>query len=611
MSKKAKHQNRKFHYEPQTELPPLAKIETEWNLKEHYYTSENDPQIEKDAKKYERAVKAFIRKYKNADFTSTAEKLLKALQDYERLEEVTEGTKVMLYFEYRTQLNVNDHVAEKRSLQYDERFRKLHNELIFFSLVIGKISKVDQKKYLSDHSLAKYKYLLTKTFQESKRNLSEAEEKILSLRSSTSRGMWSSAVSKIRNNRTITFKKKTMSVMEALDALDQYSFDERTKLWDLIMDEMEQMGEVAEHELSAIVTHDKISNELRGYKKTYTSSVESFENDEKAVEALIEAVSTKGFSLSRKFYKIKAGLHDKETLPYANRMAEVGELPRPTFEQSIEVCRDVFYGIDERYGKVLDGMLVNGKIDVYPKAGKRGSAFMMGADGVPTYVFLNYTSSLRWLEVIAHEVGHAVHCEMSKVQPVIYTDFTLSAAETASTLFEQLALKRLIEILPAEQRAVMLHDSINSSIAAIQRQIACFNYMVEMYDHISAHGMATKDELAKMMQKHLKAYVGPSVEVTEKDGYSYVYWGHIRRGYYVYCYAYGHLVSSEMIRRYEADAGYAEQIQEFLTAGGSKNVDDIFKGIGINTRNIETYLDGLKVQEREIKELERLTKAKK
>lgn len=607
MSKKVSSKARSFAYTPQNELPPLGKIETAWNLKEHYYKSENDPQIKKDAEKYERTVKAFVKKYKNADFTSSASKLLRALQDYERLEGTTDGSRVMLYFNLRTQLNTNDSIAGKKALQYDHRFRRLGNELLFFDLTVGKIPKSDQRKYLSDSSLKKYHYLLFKIFEEAKHNLSEAEEKILSLRANTSRGMWSEAVSKICTNRMITFKKKTMGVMEALDSIDQYTFNERIKLWDMIMTEMKDIGDIAEHELTAVINHDKVSNELRGYKHSYTSSIQGFENDEKAVMALVEAVSTKGFELSKRFYRIKAKLHGLKILPYANRMAHVGELPRPTFEQSVEVCRDVFYGLDTRYGKNFDHMLENGHLDVFPKKGKRGGAFQIGDEGLPTYVFLNHSNSFQWLETLAHEMGHATHTAMSNVQPSIYKTYTLSAAETASTLFEQLTLRRLVETLPQKYKVAALHDNINRSIATIQRQITCFNFMKEMYDFTGEHGMATKQELAKMMQKHLKTYLGPAVEVTEKDGYSYVYWSHIRRGYYVYAYAYGHIISGEMIRRYDVDPSYAERIHEFLSAGSSKSVDDVFKGIGINTRSIETYLDGLKVQEQEIKELEKLT----
>ncbi len=611
MSKKVSSKDKKFTYTPTSELPPLGKIQTDWNLKDHYYESENDQQIEKDALFYEQKMRSFIKKYKKTDFTSTTKKLLSALRDYEQLEEVSEGTKVMLYFDLRTQLNVNDTAAKKKLMKYDERFRKLSNEIIFFSLTLGRIPTDLQKKYLKDKELEKYHYLLKQTFENAKHNLTESEERILSLRSNTSRGMWADAVSKIKGNTQIKFKGKTIPLNEALDKHDSYKGKDRTDLWKIIMQSLEQIADVSEHELTAIVNHDKVSNELRGYKNSYTSSVLSYENNEKAVEALVEAISTKGFSLSKKFYKLKAELHGTKTIPYANRSESIGDLPKPTFEQAVTICRDVFYGIDQAYGSIFDRMLENGHIDAFSKKGKRGSAFMIGAHGVPTYVFLNHKNTFQWLETIAHEVGHAIHGELSKAQPAIYEDFTLTTAETASTLFEQLVTRKLIETLPDSQKIPALHESISRSVATIQRQIACFNFMKEMYEHIDNHGLATKQELALMMQKHLQSYVGPSVEVTELDGYSYVYWGHIRRGFYVYTYAYGLLVSNLMIQKYKEDPTYINKINQFLHAGGSDTVENIFGSIGINTRKVETFLESLKTQEEEIKQLEKLTRKKK
>ena len=68
---------------------------------------------------------------------------------------------------------------------------------------------------------------------------------------------------------------------------------------------MIQISEFAEHELTAIVLHEKVSDELRGHLKPYSATVMNYENNEKAVEALVEAISTKGFALSQKFYKLK------------------------------------------------------------------------------------------------------------------------------------------------------------------------------------------------------------------------------------------------------------------------------------------------------------------
>ncbi len=608
MSKKPSPTKNKFSYKTTSELPPLGKIQTVWNLKEHYYNSENDPQIELDAKSYEHKVLTFCKKYKKLDFTSTSSQLLKALQEDEKIAEMPEAIKILFYFDYRATANTNDDAANKKLSQYSERFRKLSNEAVFFALKIGAISKDKQKEYLKDTKLSKYHYYLKSSFEEAKHHLTEPEEKILTLRSNTSRGMWADAVEKTISNRQISFKGKKYALPEALEVLSTLPWSQKSLLWDLIIDQIVQISEFAEHELTAVVLHDKVSDELRGFKKPYSSTVLSYENDEKSVEALVEAITDKGFKLSQKFYKIKARIHDKETIPYVNKYDPIGDLPSPDFDTSVRICRDTFYSIDNAYGAVFDLMLENGHIDVYPKPGKRGGAFMRGARNLPTYVMLNHLNNFKSLSTMAHEIGHAIHGELSKEQPAIYEDFSITTAETASTLFEQLVSDKIYEQLNENQKVIFLHDKITQDIATVQRQTAFFNFVLNMHNHVREHGLATKEELASMLQKHLQSYLGPAVEVTQRDGYQYVYVPHFRNGFYVYSYAYGHLVSNLMVQKYRSDPQFLTKINQFLHAGGSDTVENIFAGIGINTKKVETFTESLKTQYDEITLLEKLTK---
>jgi len=608
MSKKTSTKAKNFHFKPSSNIPPLGPIQTNWNLKEHYYTSETDPQIEKDAIGYERKVKAFVKKYQTSDFTASSAKLLAALMSYEALENLTEGSKVIRYFSFRATLNVNDNQANRKLSLYSERFRKLSNEMLFFPLTIGKIAKPQQEALLKDDRLKKYHYLLKQNFEEARHHLSEKEERILALRSNTSSGMWAEAVEKVISNRNVTFRGKNYALPEALEHISLLSWTQKNELWQKILEELYQISEFAEHELTAVVQHEKVSAELRSYKKPYSATVRSYENNEKAVEALVEAISTKGFALSRKFYAIKAKLHGKKSIPYVNKYDPIGDLPRPDFETSVTVCRDTFYSLDSAFGSIFDRMLEKGHIDVYPKAGKRGGAFESNAVGLPTYVMLNHKDDFKSLETMAHEIGHAIHGELSKVQPAFYQDFSITTAETASTLFEQLAMKTIMNSLDDNKKIIFLHDKITRDIASIQRQIACFNFELAMHNHIREHGLITKEELATLMQYHMQSYLGPAVEVTLKDGYSFVYWHHIRYGFYVYTYAYGHLISNLMIRKYLQDNNFLTEINSFLHSGGSDTVENIFNSIGINTRKVETFLTSLKTQEEEIIMLEQLTR---
>jgi oligoendopeptidase F len=608
MSKKAKtNQVTKFDYHSSLVLPDIKTIKTKWDLKAHFYTHEDDPQIEKDAKRYEQVTRSFIKRYKNVDFTRSEEVLLTALKDYEKLEKNTEAVKIIRYFAFRSNLNVNDTKANKKLNLFSDRFRKLSNELLFFSLRLGKVPVKKQRLFLKSNKLAKYRYLLLVTFLAGKHQLSEEAERILNLRSRTSSGMWAEAVEKIVSNRTVQFRNNKLNLPEAFEILDTLHWQDKNVLWKLITEELIQISEFCEHELTAVVTHEKVSDELRGYKQPYSATVQAYENDERSVEALIEAISTRGFSLSKKFYKLKAKLHKKKHIPYVNKYDSIGEVIRPDFSTSVDICRDVFYGVKREYGEIFDTMLKHGQLDVFPTSGKRGGAFMASTVGLPTFVFLNHTSNFKSLETLAHEMGHAIHAERSKLQPEIYQDFSTTTAETASTLFEQLVLDRIYEQLTPQQQINFLHDKISRDIATVQRQVAFFNFELEMHRHIRAEGLATKDELATMMQRHLQSYLGPAVEITERDGYSYVYIPHIRYGFYVYTYAYGHLISNLMANRYQIDKNYIEQIDSFLCAGGKDTVENIFRSINIDTKSVNTFVKSLDRQAKEISQLQKLT----
>lgn len=607
MSKKPT--KKKFKYSSTGSAPKSPSIKTSWDLKKHFYQSEKDPQIEKDIAKVERVFGAFIKRYKNKNFTKNASTLKEALDYREKhLAKLVEGDRVMRYFAFRRTLNAKDTVAQKRLNQLSERFRKLSNESLFFTLAIGNIPKKQRRELLKDPSLAYYRYYLERAFLEADHQLTEPEEKILKLQSRTSCGMWVDAVEKVRDNLLITYKGKEYSFTEALNKIDELAWKEKGVLWSLIMKEMERIGEFAEHELTAIVTHDKIVDELRGYKKPYSETALGYENEESSIEALVEAVSSKGFDLSKKFYKLKAKLHGVDKIPYTNKYEPLGQQLTADFDQAVTICRDVFYDLKTEYGQVFDQMLQSGQIDVYPKKGKGGGAFMASTTGLPTFVMLNHADQIVHLDTLSHEMGHAIHAEMSKKQGPLYDGFSTTTAETASTLFEQLVQQRIIEHLTPEQQIAYLDRKLSGDIATIQRQIACFNFELDMHNTIRAEGAMTNPELAAMMEKHMRSYLGPAVEITKEDGYIYVYWSHIRAGFYVYTYAYGQLVSSLMAQNYAKDNGYIEQIDTFLHSGSTDTVENIFKNIGINVRKTDTFNAGLDLQAADIERLKKLTK---
>ncbi len=614
MSKKQKNKKKvvkKFNYTPQNSLPKLGKVQTKWDLNGLYYKNADDPQMEKDIKKTERNYKAFAKKWRNVDLSKSAKKLAEALAEYEQLGAMSEAGKPGRYLRLRTAINANDQEATKKLTLLSNRLRKLSNEVIFFSLNIGKIPKGTQNELLKNPALEHYKYYLERLWLSAKHDLSEAEEKIINLKSSQSYGRWVDMVEKMIAKRSVKFKGRDLPFNEAMETLDTLSKGDKVKLWDLLMTELEQIGEVAEHEFNAIINDVRSEDELRGYKKPYSATALSYEDTEKSIENLVDVVSNEGFSLSKKFYKLKAEWHKENKLHYTRKYESIGDAPTIPFSQAVDICRDVFYGVKNEYGEIFDNMLTNGQIDVYPQAGKRGGAFMSGSVNQPTHVFLNHLDNFKSLETLAHEMGHAIHEERGKCQTPFYQGHSITTAETVSTLFENLLFDTVYEQAAEKDRPVLLHDRVARDIATIQRQIAFFNAELEIHNTIKSAGAMTNVELRDCMYKHLKAYLGPAIDLSKKDGYSYAYIPHLRYGFYVYTYTFGILMSTIMANNYKADKSYIDKIDKFLCAGESDNVANIFKSIGINTSRENTFKEALRNHTDDINAFAKIVKEKR
>src|SRR5258706_9096988 len=119
---------------------------------------------------------------------------------------------------------------------------------------------------------------------------------------------------------------------------------------------------------------------------------------------------------------------------------------------------------------------------------------------------LNHINTFESLRTFAHEMGHAIHSEFSRAQPVLYEGYSMATAEVASTLFEWFLFYDQFEKLTQKEKIVALHDKIQDDIRTIFRQIACFNFEIEMHNTIRQKGNMSKEELASCMNKHMRSY---------------------------------------------------------------------------------------------------------
>ncbi|MBI2452033.1 hypothetical protein HYV50_03060 [Candidatus Pacearchaeota archaeon] len=174
----------------------LKITKTSWDLSP-LLESDDDPKIEKIREQIKNSVDTFVSKWKNNDsYLKNPELLKKSLEEYEKIRanntsgDDGAGTIDSFYFWLRMRQDQNDPEIKAKYNKSMEFANKIINDLRFFTLKIAKIPEKEQNKFLHSPELSNYRHYLEKLFIEAKYNLSEDEEKIMSLKAKTSHENW-------------------------------------------------------------------------------------------------------------------------------------------------------------------------------------------------------------------------------------------------------------------------------------------------------------------------------------------------------------------------------------------------------------------------------------
>ncbi len=589
------------------------KIKETWDFRA-LYSGITDKKIELDLQAAEAAYATFAKKYageKAAEgYMTDASKLKSAMEDWKKMLHVAGMSKPLWYLHL---LQAIDSSNDKVTAIFNagmERITKASNAVVFFNLNLGKISPAIQKKFLADPALAEYKTYLSSIFEIAKHNLSEKEEKILSLKYMPAHEMWVSAQQKLLSSQLVKRVSKGKAIMMPITEAQAIKADlpikERRALHLEIVKKFKEVSFFAEAELNALVTDKRVNDDLRGFAKPYESTVLGYQNSLKSVESLVAAV-TRRMSDAHRFWKIKAKVLGLPKLT----LAEVGTSmsksnKKYSLEDGVSMVHGAFESANPKFAAMFADFAASGHIDFHPRKGKRGGAFCSGGSGVPTKIMLNHVGDLNSIFTMAHEMGHAIHTELSKSQGVLYEDYTISIAEVASTFFENLMFDYLYERSNEQERTEMLLEKIQDNISTVYAQIAYFNFEVKMHEEMKKKGMLSADDLAQMFLDCRKSYLGSAFEYGEHDGYAYVAIPHFRSFFYVYSYAYGQLIANALYAEYKKNPVFLEKIERFLSAGGSKKPDDVFKDIGMDVTKPDFFEKGLEEILGKIKLVEKL-----
>ncbi len=251
------------------------------------------------------------------------------------------------------------------------------------------------------------------------------------------------------------------------------------------------------------------------------------------------------------------------------------------------------------YQKVLGSAYEDGWIDVYSNKAKSSGAYSWGAYGVHPYVLLNHRDDLDSAMTIAHEMGHAMHSYYSNMhQPAPKANYTLFAAEVASTCNEIILMTKLMEHYKDNRKALayLCNHLLEQFRTTVFRQT-----MFAEFERIS-HRMAeegealTKEALSKAYMELNQKYYGQHCVVDELIQVEWMRIPHFYRAFYVYKYATGFSAAVYLANRILTEGEPAvKDYYKFLSAGGSLPPIEALKLAGVDMSSPEPIRSAMRV----------------
>jgi oligoendopeptidase F len=353
--------------------------------------------------------------------------------------------------------------------------------------------------------------------------------------------------------------------------------------------------DVAEAELNSVLADKKIDDELRGAPRPDSLRHLSDDIESEVVDTLLDSVSRR-FAISTRYYKLKAKLFKVKKLAYHERNVEYGEVAKHyPYGKSMKLVHGVLNRLDGQFADIFAGFMENGQIDAYPRKGKDSGAFCIHhLITQPTYILLNHTGKLHDVLIIAHELGHGINNELIKEkQHALDFGTPTSTAEVASTFMEDFVLEEILREADDELRLAVMMAKANDDVSSIFRQVACYRFEQDLHGEFRRKGYLSKEEIGKLFQKHMAAYMGPAVEQSPGSENWWVYWNHIRYFFYVYSYASGLLISKSLQNAVKKEPDFIVKVKGFLSAGLSDSPKSIFSGLGVDIADRTFWNRGL------------------
>jgi oligoendopeptidase F len=250
-------------------------------------------------------------------------------------------------------------------------------------------------------------------------------------------------------------------------------------------------------------------------------------------------------------------------------------------------------------------------MDVLPRTGKAGGAYMQGAAyDVHPYLHLNHNYDYYALSTFVHEWGHAVHTLLTHDnQPFELSNYSTFTAETASITNEMLLNDYMVAHAASDdEKLFYLGELLELMRGTFFRQTMFAEFQLALHEEVEAGRALSGARMSEIYCGLLKKYHGDAEGVMKIDPAYCTEWEfipHFYYGFYVWQYATSMAGAAIFADAMEHEGKPAqERFINLLKAGGSDYPYNLYKTAGLDMASPDPYQALLKRMERTMDQID-------
>jgi len=535
----------------------------------------------------------------------TLSDVAESLPLYEELEVLLLHTYAFCQLQY--DVDTKNARAKKEMQLAKKLLTSMETQVEWYSQALKKLPQ-DLLDAMKDHPvLSRYLHFLELMMLAKPYTLSEAEERVLSIKDAHGADRWGHFHTEVASHLqfgTLTIEGKDVAMNQALLAYYMASSDRdlRKAAFLRAKEPFSDVMHVFSYMYASVVADfEEECRTLRGYTSGLASACIGEEVQESDVERMVKAVE-EHIPLYQDYFAWKKEALGLEVMYAWDMTAPVAKVHKDIpFTEAKEMVLACYNHFDPETADLAAQFFEKGWIDAREGGNKYAGAYSWSMLHNP-YILLNYQPTIQQVFTMIHELGHGVHSLLTdRTQPFLMRNHSKVVAESASQFSELLLLDHIVATSEDTDfvRGLLAHH-IEDLLYCLSSTITVTAFEIETHERL-AEGTMDTEELCALWKAKLDHIRGEGIVSHELDRVTWARIPHIfQTPFYYFTYPMSLFVVLSLYELYTQDpAAFVPKYKAYLSEGTTMTPAAMLKKhFDITFGTQEFYAQGMAVVKR-------------